>query len=88
MGIIEKAKADYQEFCKLFNGVPFSDVDKLVKQYNLSYGAFNPNNNNDMRDINYKNICATTLNTDGKSVVNRGIELYDNNGVFLKYFII
>ena len=87
MDIIEKAKADYQEFCKLFNGVPFYDVDKLVKQHNLSYGALNIFNGG-VLDINYKSICATLQNNKGKTVVLSMIEIYDNNGVFIQNYII
>lgn len=80
--VIEKAKADLNEFRALFEGKPFADVDQIVKQYNLSYGAANPEWGNYMRDINFKSICATVRNINGNSFVYNSIEIYGADGIF------
>lgn len=80
--VIEKAKADLNEFRALFEGKPFADVDQIVKINNLSYGAANPEWGNYMRDINFKSICATVRNIKGISFVYNSIEIYGADGIF------
>lgn len=82
MDIIEKAKRDYNEFCRMFNGKSFADVDKIVKDNNLSYGAASPKSCDYMRDINFKSICATVRDNGGNAFVGCMIEIYRKDGVF------
>jgi hypothetical protein len=80
--IIEKAKADLNEFRALFEGKPFADVDQIVKENNLSYGAANPEWGDYMRDIDFKSICATVRDKNGISFVSDSIEIYGADGIF------
>jgi hypothetical protein len=77
--IIEKGKKDFEEFCQLFKGKTLSEVDAIVKEKNLSYGGANPETEEDMRDINYKSICATVVSEDGVCRVSPDVDIYDGN---------
>ena len=82
---LEIAHKEYVEFCSIFNGKPFNEVDLLVGKYDLSYGAERPYYGNGFADINYKSILATVVETeDGKSRISENVEIYDKNG-FLCY---
>lgn len=77
--IIEKAKKEFEEFCELFRGKSFSDVDAIVKEKKLSYGSAAPDTEEDMRDINYHSILATIINDNGMCRISTGVEIYDEN---------
>lgn len=82
---LETARKEYAEFCRIFNGKPFNEVDLLVGKYDLSYGAERPYYGNGFADINYKSILATIIETeDGKSRISENVEIYDKNG-FISY---
>ena len=78
---IETARKDYAEFCKIFNGKPFNEVDLLVSKYDLSYGAERPYYGNGFADINYKSILVTIIETEGgKSRISESVEVYTKDG--------
>ena len=82
---LETARKEYAEFCRIFNGKPFNEVDLLVCKYDLSYGAERPYYGNGFADINYKSILVTVVETeDGKSRISENVEIYDKNG-FISY---
>lgn len=82
---LETARKEYAEFCRIFNGKPFNEVDLLVGKYDLSYGAERPYYGNGFADINYKSILVTVVETeDGKSRISENVEIYDKNG-FISY---
>lgn len=76
---IEKARKDFEEFCKLFKGKIFSEVDAIVKEKCLSYGSADPDTEENMRDINYHSILATIINDNGMCKISNGVEIYDEN---------
>ena len=80
MNYMAKGQQDYNEFCKLFDGKSWDDVDNIVKTNNLSYGAEKPIDGNGLADINYKNILATCRNENGVAKVLLPIEIYDDEG--------
>lgn len=75
-----KAEENYTEFCKKFNGVDFSAVVSIARDMHLSFGA---QVDEKMVDVNYKNILATCVNRNGKSVVSKCVEIYDDEGGFI-----
>ncbi len=77
--IIEKARKDFEEFCELFKGKSFSEVDAIVKEKYLSYGSADPDTEENMRDINYHSILATIINDNGMCKISNGVEIYDEN---------
>ena len=82
---LETARKEYAEFCRIFNGKPFNEVDLLVGKYDLSYGAERPYYGNGFADINYKSILVTVVETEnGKSRISENVEIYDKNG-FISY---
>lgn len=83
MDYLAKGQQDYTEFCNMFDGQKWSDVDNIVKTNNLSYGAEEPSNGNGLADINYKNILATVRNDDGIARVNIQYDIYDDDGIFI-----
>lgn len=80
MNYLAKGQQDYKEFCNIFDGQKWSDVDNIVKTNNLYYGAEEPSDGNGLADINYKNILATIRDEDGIARVNLQCEIYDNDG--------
>ena len=82
---LETARKEYAEFCRIFNGKPFNEVDLLVGKYDLSYGAERPYYGNGFADINYKSILVTVVETeDGKSRISENVEKKKKNG-FISY---
>lgn len=83
MDYLAKGQQDYTEFCNMFDGQKWSDVDNIVRTNNLYYGAEKPSDGNGLADINYKNILATIRDEDGIARVNLQCEIYDNDGNFI-----
>lgn len=76
----KQAREAYEEFKLMFEGKPFAKVDKIVKQKKLSYGHFNPTSSISVRDINYKNICVTVSDKNGKIALEHTAEVWKKNG--------
>lgn len=72
---------DYQEFVQLFNGLTFREATSKVDELGLYYGACNPQNSNDMLDINYKSILGTVY---FRGQVDDSYEEYDENEQFVQ----
>ena len=71
------AQADYNEFCKIFNGIDFADVERIAKEKGLTFGA---DHGCELVDINFNTILATCVNKNGKSWVSPDVEIYDKEG--------
>lgn len=79
---IRTYKKQYREVQNLLSGKSIPDIVKIVETDNrFSFGAYNPYNNDEYLDINYKNILVTIR--DGALLPN--FECYDNNGIFITY---
>lgn len=75
-------KKQYKEAQKAFSGKSIPEIKRIVESdANLSFGAYNPYNNDEYLDINYKNILVTIR--DGELLPN--FECYNDNGVFITF---
>lgn len=78
--LMQSGQTHFTELRSLLDGKPFMDIPKLVNEHNLSYGALVYEDGCDMVDVNYKSICASLCNEDGKVYVSSNAEVYDDDG--------
>lgn len=70
--LMDKAKQDFNEFCKLYNGRPFNSVRKKGNPHNY-------------QDIDYKSITATVMDVGGKCVVTpQMVDIWNEYGIHVK----
>lgn len=73
----------FKEIDELLDGKDFAQLEGIVKENNLSYGALKPEDNYKLVDINYKNILVTASDIHGKIRLVRNFEMYDENEQFV-----
>jgi len=81
--MMQQAQTDFSNFCRLFEGKPYDEIPNIVNNNNLDYGMFefgDDESEDGFVDINYNSICATLFRRDGKIVVKRDFEFYDEAG--------
>jgi len=78
--LIKKAQQEYSEFVNRVDGMPFNKLDEFVKENNLTYGMYEPKDDKDVVDINYKHLLVTVGNSDGVCSTNLVCEIYDDGG--------
>ena len=78
--LYRQAKADFEEFRSIFDGIEYAEVRDKATGMGLSFGA---QSDEVMTDINFKHILATCINKDGKSKVSIVFEVYDEDGVYV-----
>ena len=73
-----QARADYNRFCRLFEGMDFNDIPSIVNDNGLTYGAIPFGDDDYLCDINLGTICASVGRTDeGRCFVYASYEVYD-----------
>ena len=78
--LMQRGQTHFTELCGLVDGKPFTDIPKLVKEHNLSYGALTYVDGCDMVDVNYKSIGACLHYNVGHILVSGLAEVYDDDG--------
>ena len=76
---VTRGNAEHEEFRKFFEGKRWDDIEDIVNENDLSYGALSPWDNYGIVDINYKHILATIHKVGNEICVNDICEIYDDN---------
>lgn len=78
--LIKKAQEEYSEFVDKVDGMPFSELDKFVRENSLTYGMYEPKDGQGVADINYKHLLVTVADSEGVCRTNLICEIYDDDG--------
>ena len=73
------AQEELKEVQQLFDGKDYDSIQDIVTENKLSYGALEPTDDYNMTDVNYKHLCVTIRNIDGKCQVCEDADIYDDN---------